>query len=78
MSETVEGVPNFRLATLDGRTVEVHQSVNRFMHPIVVIDTYSATNELQSTVKIGYKDIGMLRAALLLFATAMLDSISDY
>ena len=78
MSVEVQGLPNYQLKTLDGRTIVIKQSVSRHGYPCVIVETYSADIQLQSTVKIGYKDINNLKLALQSFADAMLEGMCDY
>lgn len=78
MSEQIKELPAYELKTLDGRFIQIRQSVDRYQHPIIVIETFSVNMQLQSTVKIGFKDIGNIRLALQTFADAMLDAMCDY
>lgn len=78
MSAEVQELPAYQLKTLDGRTLVIKQSVTRQGYPCLVIETFSADIQLQSTIKIGYKDIGHLRLALQSFADNMLEAMCDY
>lgn len=78
MSVEVQALPAYKIKTLDGRTIVITQSVTRQGYPCLVVETFSADIQLQSTVKIGYKHIGNLRLALQSFADNMLEAMCDY
>lgn len=78
MSHPINEVPPVQIKTLDGRFIVMKQDVDRHGRPIIVVDIFSVNMERQSTVKLGFKDIPILRTALGTFAEAMLETMCDY
>ena len=71
-------LPTFQMKTLDGRFIVLHQEVDRFQHPVIIVDVFSVNMERQATFKLGFKDIPNLRMALQAYSEAMLESMCDY
>ena len=78
MSKEQADLEAFSIKSRDGRSLQVTQQVDRWGHPVAVLDIFSVDMERQATVKLDFKMLNLLKTHLQVRQDYMLEAMCDY